>query len=209
MKGTDYNRIKEKQIERFTKLIVDALFDSNSIDEDKLILTSIENSINSLQSQLNTIAQQGGYLYSKRYDLTDPNISDDLNGDNLSYDSELLLTKNNGKFTINLPRTSSYYLYLHINNYPNATYLTANNVQYPIQEEMTIKFDNASQIAFSTDNYIWLSEISVTEYKLPEVPTRLSQLENDQRFIASEVIEQTETIKLIIKEQAQHPEGVL
>lgn len=203
MKGTDYNRIKEKQIERFTKLIVDALFDSNSIDEDKLILTSIENSINSLQSQLNTIAKQGGYLYSKRYDLTDPNISSDLNGDNLSYDNTLLLTKNNGNFTINLPRTSSYYLYLHINNHPNAIYLTANNVQYPIQDEMTIKFDNVSQISFFTDNYIWLSEISVSEYKLPEIPTRLSQLENDQQFIASEVIEQTETLNLIVKQKAQ------
>lgn len=203
MKGTDYNRIKEKQIERFTKLIVDALFDSNSIDEDKLILTSIENSINSLQSQLNTIAQQGGYLYSKRYDLTDPNISSDLNGDNLSYDNTLLLTKNNGNLTINLPRTSSYYLYLHINNHPNAIYLTANNVQYPIQDEMTIKFDNVSQISFSTDNYIWLSEISVSEYKLPEIPTRLSQLENDQEFVASEVIEQNETLNLIVKQKAQ------
>lgn len=157
-----------------------------------------------IRSTLQEVKQRLDYLlYSKRYDLTDPNISDDLNGDNLSYDNELLLTKNNGNFTINLPRTSSYYLYLHINNYPNATYLTANNVQYPIQEEMTIKFDNASQIAFATDNYIWLSEISVTEYKLPEVPTRLSQLENDQRFIASEVIEQNETIKLIIKEKQE------
>lgn len=157
-----------------------------------------------IRSTLQEVKQRLDYLlYSKRYDLTDPNISDDLNGDNLSYDNELLLTKNNGNFTINLPRTSSYYLYLHINNYPNATYLTANNVQYPIQEEMTIKFDNASQISFATDNYIWLSEISVTEYKLPEVPTKLSQLENDQRFIASEVIEQNETIKLIIKEKQE------
>lgn len=171
---------------------------SGYVSDEELvqILTPIRSTLQEVKQRLDYL------LYSKRYDLTDPNISDDLNGDNLSYDNELLLTKNNGNFTINLPRTSSYYLYLHINNYPNATYLTANNIQYPIQEQMTIKFDNASQISFTTDNYIWLSEISVTEYKLPEVPTRLSQLENDQQFIASEVLEQTETIKLIIK-QAQ------
>lgn len=172
---------------------------SGYVSDEELvqILAPIRNTLQEVKQRLDYL------LYSKRYDLTDPNISSDLNGDNLSYDNTLLLTKNNGNFTINLPRTSSYYLYLHINNHPNAIYLTANNVQYPIQDEMTIKFDNVSQISFSTDNYIWLSEISVSEYKLPEIPTRLSQLENDQEFVASEVIEQTETLNLIVKQKAQ------
>lgn len=172
---------------------------SGYVSDEELvqILAPIRNTLQEVKQRLDYL------LYSKRYDLTDPNISSDLNGDNLSYDNTLLLTKNNGNFTINLPRTSSYYLYLHINNHPNAIYLTANNVQYPIQDEMTIKFDNVSQISFSTDNYIWLSEISVSEYKLPDIPTRLSQLENDQEFVASEVIEQTETLNLIVKQKAQ------
>lgn len=172
---------------------------SGYVSDEELvqILSPIRNTLQEVKQRLDYL------LYSKRYDLTDPNISSDLNGDNLSYDNTLLLTKNNGNLTINLPRTSSYYLYLHINNHPNAIYLTANNVQYPIQDEMTIKFDNVSQISFSTDNYIWLSEISVSEYKLPEIPTRLSQLENDQEFVASEVIEQTETLNLIVKQKAQ------
>lgn len=172
---------------------------SGYVSDEELvqILAPIRNTLQEVKQRLDYL------LYSKRYDLTDPNISSDLNGDNLSYDNTLLLTKNNGNFTINLPRTSSYYLYLHINNHPNAIYLTANNVQYPIQDEMTIKFDNVSQISFSTDNYIWLSEISVSEYKLPDIPTRLSQLENDQEFVASEVIKQTETLNLIVKQKAQ------
>lgn len=172
---------------------------SGYVSDEELvqILAPIRNTLQEVKQRLDYL------LYSKRYDLTDPNISSDLNGDNLSYDNTLLLTKNNGNFTINLPRTSSYYLYLHINNHPNAIYLTANNVQYPIQDEMTIKFDNVSQISFFTDNYIWLSEISVSEYKLPDIPTRLSQLENDQEFVASEVTEQTETLNLIVKQKAQ------
>ncbi len=145
-----------------------------------------------IRSSLQEVKQRLDYIiYSKRYDLTDPNLSDDLQGDYLSYDNTLLLTKNNGNFTINVPRTSSYYLYLHIKNNPNATYITANNIQYTIQEEMTLKFDNVNQLQFSSDNYIWLSEISVTEYKLPDVPTKLSQLENDQEFVASKVMDDT------------------
>lgn len=135
-------------------------------------------------------------LYSKCYDLTSGIIPDDISGDNLAFDNTLLLTKNNGNLYINLPRNSCYYLYLRIKN-SSAEYLTANNLNYAIQEQMTIKFDNTAQISFFTDNYVWFSEIAVAEYKLPEIPTRLSQLENDQEFVATSITQ--EILHLTIK----------
>lgn len=154
--------------------------------------------------EIGTDADLSSLLYSKTYDMTDPQLNyEDITATRMDYDNTLNMFYVTGKVYIRVPRKSSYSLSLTIYDNFKEAYITANNIKYSVQTSMTIPYEDVDIIEFITEGYLWLQSITVMETTFPDIPTKLSQLENDQRFVASEVIETTETIKLIIKEQAQ------
>lgn len=140
-------------------------------------------------------------LYSKTYDMTNAELDKDIRADNIDYDHTLGMFRLIGKVSIQVPRKSTYSLSLTLYDNIKEGNIIANNIKYPIQTSMMIPFKSVEVIEFEADTYIWLQSISVIETTFPNIPTRLSQLENDQRFIASAV--QQSTLVLEIKEKQE------
>ena len=149
--------------------------------------------------EIGTDADLSSLLYSKTYDMTDAVLDRDITADKIEYDNTLNMFYILGKVSIQVPRKSTYSLSLAIYDNFNDACITANGREYPVQTSMTIPFKDVDTIEFSSDSYIWLQSVAVMETTFPTIPTKLSQLENDQRFVASDV--ENETLFLTIKER--------
>lgn len=169
--------VKQEQIETFTLEKVQKAFEDGSIPEEKVVLVGVSGKIDRLQQRLDTLTVK------KEYDLTVEPLDEDVQKgesekDILEYDSIQKMYKAFGEVRIKCPRKSSYYLNLSLQQLEDGV-ITANGEQYAIGENMFITFDNTDEIVFSSSIYIWIKSITLTEYKIPEIPKKVSELDND------------------------------
>ena len=175
-------KVNVTQIENITLDKVKRLFADGSIPEEKLILVTVPKELSSLKERLDVLT------ITKTYDLTselstDTGVNDfiKLDGDSVfEYDSVVGAYRIKGKVRIVAPRCSSYLVTFNIVKRLEDGEISTDTDRYKIQDNTTtIKIDKAKYLDFECSTTIWVSAITLAEYKIPEIPTKFSQLTND------------------------------
>lgn len=181
--------INLSQIECFTLDKVKQAFEDGSIPEDKLVLVAIPRKIDDLKIRLDNLTLRKEY--DLREELTiDTGLNDIEKADADSvfeYDTLQNMYKIKGKIRITMPRLSYYILILEIGLFLEQGTISTDTEQYTIDKKVVIKFDEKKTIEFTSDISIWVNNITVVEYKIPVVPTKVSQLENDLDLVTATI----------------------
>lgn len=193
--------VKQGQIETLTLEKVKQAFEDGSIPEEKVVLVGVTGRIDKLQQRLDTLT------IKKEYDLTQEQLDEDIQkGDSetdvLEYDSVQGMYKFFGQMIIKCPRKSSYQVNISLATLDDGV-MTVNAQQYALGENMFFVCDDTEQITLSSDVYIWIKSITLTEYKIPVIPKKVSQLDNDLDLVCTQVDDQQENliVKIGNKEQ--------
>lgn len=176
-------RIKPQQLEHFNRQRVEEAFEDKSIPESKVILDEINAKIKRLEEVT------GATTYRKQYDLTidNGNGNGEIVCEDMAYDNIQQMYKIFGEVKIKVPRKSSYYVNINVGVRFDEGEIEVLGVRYPVQGNMTFVYEDVEEIMFSTNIYLWLRSITVQEYKQVAIPTKVSQLENDLKFVAVRV----------------------
>lgn len=176
-------KIKPQQLEHFTLERVEEAFEDKSIPQSKVILGEIEAKIKRLEEVT------GATTYRKQYDLTidNGNGNGEIVCEDMAYDNIQQMYKIFGEVKIKVPRKSSYYVNINVGVRFDEGEIEVLGVRYPVQGNMTFVYEDVEEIMFSTNIYLWLRSITVQEYKQVAIPTKVSQLENDLKFVAVRV----------------------
>ncbi len=181
--------INLSQIECFTLDKVKQAFEDGSIPEDKLVLVAIPQKIDDLKIRLDNLTLRKEY--DLREELTaDTGLNDIEKADTDSvfeYDTLQGMYKIKGKIRINMPRLSYYILILEIGLFLEQGTISTDTERYKIDKKVVIKFDEKKTIEFTSDISIWVNNITVIEYKIPVVPKKFSQLENDLDLVTATI----------------------
>lgn len=128
--------------------------------------------------------------YNQSYDMTDAQLPDNISGEGLSYDEVQKMYRAFGEVRIKVPRRLDYYLGLSIGERFDEGEITICGESHGIGNNMTFFIEDVDEIVFSVDIYIWLKSITVQAFKPEKIPTKVSELENDLQFVASEIVEE-------------------
>lgn len=132
--------------------------------------------------------------YYKEYDLTINEQQPDITGGNIQYDERQNMYRMYGRVIIKVPKTADYFLTLNLLEEDYQGKIMVDGVNYPIQSNMTFKYKNVNEIVFYVDTDIWVRSIVVQE--IIDIPTKVSDLENDLNFITNEELTQNQNKKL-------------
>lgn len=176
-------RIKPQQLEHFNRQRVEEAFEDKSIPESKVILDEINAKIKRLEEVT------GVSTYRKQYDLTtdNGNGNGEIICEDMVFDYTQLMYKVFGEVRIKVPRESSYYLNINVGQRFDEGEITIGETKYPIQDNMTFVYEDVREIVFSTNIYLWIRTLTVQEYKQSKIPTKVSELENDLKFVAARI----------------------
>lgn len=140
--------------------------------------------------QIDYIKSHLGMFYYKEYDLTSESSEgyDEIKSESKFFDAVVNMCHFNGDVTINVPKKSSYKVLVSIGKcYEDGIIIADKNKYSFLKTSETCEFQvhNVDKIQFNVNIDLWVDEIDVVE--ISGCPTRVSQLENDSKFVNSTV----------------------
>lgn len=142
---------------------------------------------------------------NQQYDLTNPILPSNIRiiGDTSEflYDTDKQCTKIFGTIKLVCPRKSSWYVNIAIyEGYDTNGIVRANDQQYALATNMFIIYNNTDECIFNVNVPIYAKSISLTEYAIPDIPQKVSDLENDFKFVSTKLSDtDDETLVIEIK----------